>query len=167
MGNAIGGIGALLGQGLGNSSQQTQAMLTAQQMAMRGNFYPGPTARDVHFPGKLLIHDDHCKVERDFNRDAYKITDSADCWLNSRIDTIRVLGREWLGKGYSWKSVKPIAKSKVPPAVGGVREPLRMDGIPVKRTATGDYVYVYPDDHNLPAEVLAKWQQKGLLNARV
>lgn len=147
MGNAIGGIGAYIGRGLGNSAystNNTQAMLTAQHLAMlqQSKYYPGPTAREVHFPGKLDIHG-QCKRDVDVQGEYTHRSQSATCWLDAKIDRVRALGREWLGVGIVRR--KPIVQSKLPPAVGGMREPL-VDGAPTytRRLKNGDEIRVYP-----------------------
>jgi len=83
-------------------------------------------------------------------------------WLNERIGIVRARGRQWLNSGtIKHTTVVPTVvqgvskKSAYPPEAKTNRD--RAGGLPTKRTANGDLVYIYPEDHHVPQEVFDKW----------
>lgn len=73
---------------------------------------------------------------------------SNQTWLHEQVERVRLLGREWLGGKASPRASIQEKLAKAPPG----------SGIPTKRLLNGDYVYVYPEDHSVPLEVLERWK---------
>lgn len=169
---ALGGIGSSIDtRGLQGSSLQTlsmqQAMFQQQRLLeQRTGWYDKPLG--PVYPGKLEFDTKHtfcpcgqCPTERDIAKDAYTVNQTANCWLDSRIERVRLLGREWLIGNRTKLSIDSLAikQRQAPPAVGGMREPLSVNGgIPVRYLRNGaDALFAYD---NMP-EGFQNWLQKA------
>lgn len=131
------GLGA--GSGFGNlQSMQAQATMKQQEalLASRTGYHPYNTP--LYIPKGEPVRTELVKlVQND--------------WLTERVERVRLRGREWLTHGRF--VVKTPKKSLYPPEA----KTNRTDGLPTRRTAGGDLVYVYPEDHHVAQEVLDKW----------
>lgn len=171
IGGAIPGIGQTVGgiahglRGLQNyQSQMEQAQRLAELrtggMSLEPGVYPGKLEFDVRNKN-LYCHCGYCPVKRNIDTDSYTVNQTSNCWLDSRIERIRLLGREWLMGKVNMQTIdartllanKPKIK-KSPPGVS--------DGIPVRYLPNGDALYAY--DQPLPEEVLRQW---NAANARI
>lgn len=140
MGNAIGGIGSLLGV----------AAATGQEY-----YRTGVQAQFVN------------KLKKELKKEELKkelpplLTDSD--WLTAKVDRVRYLGQDWLN-GKRIGNRLPEAR-KAPPATSGTAQSWEGSGIPTKRLPNGDLMYVYPEGYYVPDEVLNKWKEQNARNA--
>lgn len=128
MGNAIGGIGSLLGAASSSYRQQ-------QINPWAKGYFPVSTETKKTFScpcGK-------CRMSKNFDSDTMTIAQSAECWLTERVDRVRLRGKEWLaGKS---RVVKFDALSNKPIAFAPTYDSSTRY---TRRLRNGDEVFVYP-----------------------
>lgn len=154
------GSANLWGQPLGHYAQQSmQQFEQFQQQTLQAVTTTNGTAgwtgyqNQEVYPGKLWMvppasfperkkhcHCGQCPVKRDYDRDVYKVRQSALCWLDEQIDRVRERGREFLTGQHSVDVSAEALHSKpnypkYPPPVS--------DGIPVRYLPQGDALYAY------------------------
>lgn len=153
MGAGIPGIGKLLGSIGGVAGQFNQHQLTQQDLSiiLKQTYLQQKHGMIEALTGKTKI------IAKDINRDAYIVEQEASGWLHSRIERVRLLGREWL-EGKRLKVRTTVDAIKI--AAGtfkGQEEQWEGSGIPVKKLRNGDFVWTGEP----PTEYKAKWGLSG------